>query len=442
MKKEDTKKFNICLDLTIADPGAKPAGGFQQCVNTRRGSQCIETSFENGTQNALYVPGWMDAAILAKNRLEELIEKDTVGAFDVLDTVKNGTTGAFYPNGSVIPYTTIRDRNFKVDDLLIVVTADVPETGFPAGAIAVTTLALHSTSGIGVTQLQLSPQFSLVCNVLLLDGRYEKYIEDGTIEGVIFHEYLHCLGMDPNYLRAKFPGNFAENVQDECLYDFFPVWNGTAAKKQWKKVGCKGDIPLAQNDNLFLGGPGALTQVHLERFCFPKDMFNAFKTEAIFSPISAGMLEDLGYSIDYDVTDPFTKSDLGGDACGDFCPAVSKSKCGNPPKKPKRRLNAAEGIPTKKGTPKNGRRKLNPANVPPFTPQTTIQEESTPGEAERDAFMRMVHSMNAGLGYLPEISINVLMRAMDGSFYGMSTTIGEADEYVETHPLSSDDANV
>lgn len=82
-------------------------------------------------------------------------------------------------------------------------------------------------------------------------------------------------------------------------------------------MGCTGDLPIATD----MG--------HWDEDCLALEFMTPllkWNSDQIFSPITMGALEDLGYTVDRSEQDTFELSDL--ETCGDFCPEARRRRLG------------------------------------------------------------------------------------------------------------------
>ena len=97
----------------------------------------------------------------------------------------------------------------------------------------------------------------------------------------------------------------SDSITPTCSY----IANSKATAEYQALSGCTTAVPLEQDD-----GPGTECG-HWDEVCFQSELMTGSSTGSLpLSRVTAGSLEDLGYTVDYDKTDAFTASDLD-DSC-------------------------------------------------------------------------------------------------------------------------------
>ena len=133
-----------------------------------------------------------------------------------------------------------------------------------------------------------------------------KMQADGIFDEVVLHEMEHVIGLgtlwEANGLYVQGSGEYL---------------SGTHADYEWKAIGCSGPLPVE------LDGRGGTANSHWDEACLGNEISTGYvegpgTTSWPVSRITIGMLQDMGYGVDYNQADPFTITDLG--VCGSFCP--------------------------------------------------------------------------------------------------------------------------
>lgn len=92
---------------------------------------------------------------------------------------------------------------------------------------------------------------------------------------------------------------------------------GTNGLQAWRDIGCSGDLPLTPDTG------------HWDEDCLALEFMTPllkWNSDQLFSPMTMGALEDLGYTVNRDEQDAFGLSDL--ETCGDFCPEARRRRLG------------------------------------------------------------------------------------------------------------------
>lgn len=385
-------KYNVCLELNSIDMATAYATGLctQTCTATRKTGSCglgnlpIRTGF--------FDVNWMTNALEAKKKIEKLIVKDVLNPFSPLAELPN------------MIYTSISSTSFIVDDILIRVSEGPPPPSFATTAVVTTSIQKSLVSPTN------GNSYAAICNIVLFGSRcdvppnYTPYIGTPALTDTIFHEYLHCLGLllTNNQVRTY--------RQTDALGR--RIWTGPAAIQAWRDLGCTGDIPLEQ-----LGAP------HLEGKCFFNEILSPSISQGqnqLFSDVSAGMISDLGYTVNYKATDKVKRSNLLNlCACGDFCPSAS-AKCA-------RRLNDPKTVSSRRKH-KSSRRRLDPiANIPS---DTTRRAQATASlSQEQLAELQYIRSLSCAAQNDPlqdaDCNVHLMMVGQDGTFVDKDYTMDE-----------------
>eukprot|EP00934_Nitzschia_sp_Nitz4_P004146 Nitzschia sp. Nitz4//scaffold128_size63911//31137//32989//NITZ4_006220-RA/size63911-processed-gene-0.133-mRNA-1//-1//CDS//3329534835//4136//frame0 len=145
-------------------------------------------------------------------------------------------------------------------------------------------------------------------NVKPLTGRMVFDVEDldwmlstpGTLEGVMAHEMGHVLG-----IGTLWKSNKLYNYPDGNLYF------GPNVLKEWQSQGCSlvdSGAPIVELD----GGSGTAGG-HFDEACFSNELMTGYVDDGmVLSNLTLGSLADLGYTINYDMSEEF---DLSGPCC-------------------------------------------------------------------------------------------------------------------------------
>jgi hypothetical protein len=217
------------------------------------------------------------------------------------------------------------------------------------------------------------------------------------MQKVLLHEMLHCIGFQRTNAQS-----FLQTHTDGVS----PIWGGANALTQWKKIGCNGSLPMDLDSGL-----------HFDDTCIPSELMNpAIPEVPFFSTLTGGILQDLGYTaIDFKKLRKFKTKELGGGACGNFCPAANLTK--------PRILEGDESATSGSG------RVLEGSLTTDTTDFLAIDGAATP--EEYDAFMKALYDQYVADGMSPDESIHLLFATQDGRFFEMHGSYAEAIAYAE-----------
>lgn len=434
----DEDAFNICLDLVAIDivEGLTTTGA---CGSTTDPNNLFYSVFPGNPFNgllALLTPGlyyclpffppfalanvdnttfddgWMIDAYKAKNTLEEVIRGDSVEAFSPL--AANNFPINQNPLG---PATSIKntETGFMVDDIYMNIIADqaAPFGGFPplspamaealvAGADRQIFVGTAAPNSVDAT----SDKLGVTCSINLFYGGngpiggpeylgYRRFKGTDTMYSILLHEMVHCLGF-----QSANTASFVDTHTDGT-----PVWTGGNATKQWKTTGCDGPLPLDSN-------PGR----HFDNNCIPDEIMGPTTLdEPVLSTLTGGILEDLGYQkIQYGKLHKFKKFELGGEACGEFCPKA-KDFPGNGKL---RNLGSADD---EANLLESDIRSMNERIL---MPDVDLVEEN-------DALMKSLYDQYLAQNKPSDAVFQLLFVAKDGQLFEWEGSYGEAIEHVE-----------
>lgn len=121
-------------------------------------------------------------------------------------------------------------------------------------------------------------------------------LSSAALEAVIVHEMGHVMGI----------GTLWDYNNDLYTSGEFYKQNSKAQEK-WNEIGCTGRLPVETD-----GGQGTAGG-HWDEDCLQNEVMTGYLGESsgIFSAITIGTLEDLGYTVDYSAAEPFSISNLG-----------------------------------------------------------------------------------------------------------------------------------
>jgi hypothetical protein len=172
--------------------------------------------------------------------------------------------------------------------LLFISVADIDGL---AGAAAFTQICTLSTRDT----------LPIVSHIRLDRADLDSMEARGTLQGVITHEMGHALGFNPQSYVAK---GLAGGAADD------PVFQGAAARAEFAKHGAfytGATVPL---ENRF--GPGS-NDPHWRLFVFGDELMVSSVSRTFKSPLSTitlGFFQDLGYTVDFSVADPYEVTPL------------------------------------------------------------------------------------------------------------------------------------
>lgn len=135
--------------------------------------------------------------------------------------------------------------------------------------------------------------------IRLNKARYERAMSRGYMENLLVHELGHVLGIGTLW-------GYQGLIADKGTY------TGKHATQAWHDLGCSGDLPVDPE-----------SKMHWQEGCLVHEVMNPNfyqHHKDLFSTISMGALEDLGYSVNYKEADDMNLSDLSASKCRDYCP--------------------------------------------------------------------------------------------------------------------------
>ena len=387
--KIDSNKYNVCLELISLDMNAAYASGIctETCSPTTQRAVCTPASIPYRSD---FDANWMISAIEAKKKLEKLIVQDTIDPF---------SPRAQLPG---MIFSTITDTSFLVDDVLIRIAEGQPvSTVLPSTTIAVTAIQKSLNSAVN------GNPYSSICLINLFGRRcnsppnYVQFIGK-VLTDILFHEFMHCIGLSPGNLQAPLVKQYY-NLDAQGRR----IWTGPAATQSWRDLGCSGDIPME-----FSG-------FHLLGKCFSKEVMGPTfipGQDQLFSDITAGMVSDIGYTVDYKATDKFKVADLNACGCAPFCPNLA-SQCVRRLNDPINRSSSS----SRRRKQKSARRKLDP--VTDGATATTLDPSV---QAELDYARSLCQSDPSDL----DCQIHVMSVAADGSFEDLTYSLADLEALV------------
>lgn len=133
---------------------------------------------------------------------------------------------------------------------------------------------------------------------------------DGTFGDTIFHEFAHVLGFGTLFDGTDFP---------DLIDTTNNIYTGTNALNAWRNdVGCTmGNLPIESD-----GG-------HWQEACLVDELMTPTVTsgqDEILSTVTLGAMQDLGYTIDTTLAEPYTICNVAA-SCSTFCPERAAATC-------------------------------------------------------------------------------------------------------------------
>jgi hypothetical protein len=125
----------------------------------------------------------------------------------------------------------------------------------------------------------------------------------GELQGVMMHEMGHALGFNP---QSYLPKELAEGTSAD------PVFIGAVARSEFSKHGAwytGATVPLENASNLGVRDPHWRFSVFGDELMSPA-VGRGFKSP--LSTITLGLFQDLGYTVDFSVADPYEVAPLFG----------------------------------------------------------------------------------------------------------------------------------
>ena len=182
------------------------------------------------------------------------------------------------------------------------VATETPENGVDDIYIAV---IIGEIDGVGkryaeASQSRISASGGIIAAKITVDTiDVSTALEQEIFEDLMAHEIGHALGVGTLWGDNTEGGRYV----------------GTNALQAWRDIGCEGDLPLQS----------ATDTAHWSESCLGDEIMTPllrFRQANPLSNITMGALEDLGYTVDRSLAEPFGLSDLGN--CGSFCPAAGR----------------------------------------------------------------------------------------------------------------------
>eukprot|EP00934_Nitzschia_sp_Nitz4_P005944 Nitzschia sp. Nitz4//scaffold173_size47512//12901//14133//NITZ4_007155-RA/size47512-processed-gene-0.33-mRNA-1//-1//CDS//3329538793//5934//frame0 len=251
---------------------------------------------------------WMEYALDAKEKWEQIIGKDTVDPFKVEDLYSPTPAPFFIPLPSELD-SFLSEVNYlvpdEVDDIYVYIkeSSTLP-SGVLAQAFAERTQRESSISAGDPRDVAYTVSGGIFFSTSLLDGTYPGI----DFADVILHELAHVLGFGGEAMENRV-GNDGGVLH----------YTGSEGLAQWYKIGCTGKLPL--------GGTSGSDRSHWLDECLSSELMTAEADtgENPLSAITLGVLADVGYAINFGKADDFTIANLG--TCdADFCTVTSTRK--------------------------------------------------------------------------------------------------------------------
>lgn len=176
--------------------------------------------------------------------------------------------------------TDVQTFNGRIDDLRITATVmDIDGPGHVLGQAAPTGIRSNGLPFAGIMQFDSADIDNMIAN--------------GTYDGVILHEMGHVLGISNWFfdrLDLLNPNNEFQYTGENGVEAFRTVSDNASANF----------IPLEQN-----GGRGTAGS-HFDEALFDTELMTGFVDSSMqLSIVTVGVLEDIGYSVNYQAADPF-----------------------------------------------------------------------------------------------------------------------------------------
>jgi hypothetical protein len=278
-------------DATTSSPTSSPIDSPTSSINIKYGLQddcktndeskyniCLDLKSTSGM-----IEPWMDSFSLARARWEEVIVDDDGMPINI----------APYVADPALIATELPDM---VDDVYI------------AGSV----VPVDGKGGIlgmaGPTVIKDWNGAHPLAGVMKFDeADVQDMINSGTWTNVILHEMGHVLGIGTlwNYNEVHSGSN--------------DKYKGSEAKQAWKDMGCSGRLPVETD-----GGSGTAGG-HWDETCLDGELMTGYveKTKSMpLSRLTIASLQDMGYGVNLDAADEFSKDRLGN--CGSYCPEARR----------------------------------------------------------------------------------------------------------------------
>ena len=277
--KNDDKKFNICLDLNTYNGASDRSSTYtyqnQPCLSVLGFGDPVTIPVSDRTFSTEYIPWWMDVALEVRDEMQQLIQKDTVKQFNLIDEIQRVCPpGTGFNCGTVPTYSSLdatADANVKIDDIYISMTEGVNYPLFVQQGGDLTASAVIEDTSSGDVEGGLcpaicgtpppngcvtpesieyfpnptNPAFPVICSIRLYKGNANAFSQfegdSGAIRTILLHETLHCLGLDRSFVVINDP-----KVLDPPGSFGATSFVGKNTLKQWNEIGCTGEFPLAR----------------------------------------------------------------------------------------------------------------------------------------------------------------------------------------------------
>ena len=185
----------------------------------------------------------------------------------------------------------VPDFKGLIDDLLIDVTA--PNIDGTSGVLGQAGPCFIRSSGL--------PYFG----IMQLDKADLNALEaQGQLETVILHEMGHVLGIGTLW---EFVHDFLDYSGDSCEVASSISYTGINGRSAYQAMGGKGNVPVEDT------GSFGTKCGHWREETFSNELMTGYLNSGMPNPLSritAGSLEDLGYTVNYSATDTYSFSGL------------------------------------------------------------------------------------------------------------------------------------
>lgn len=233
---------------------------------------CLDITSESGQ-----VEDWFSLVIEAKERWERVIANDSWSSWPA------------------------SEFDFLADDRI---ASERPVNGVDDIYIAVFVKSVDGKgkrfAEAGPSKIHTGPR--IVSGYVTIDSDdLETALEKNIFMPLMMHEIGHVLGLGTLW-------DYLGDVKDGSTYI------GTSGLDAWHNdIGCSGDLPLASARDTF----------HWNESCLRYEVMTPtlnYNKPGLFSPVTLGALEDLGYTVNWEEKDEYGLENLGD--CGDFCPEL------------------------------------------------------------------------------------------------------------------------
>jgi hypothetical protein len=154
-----------------------------------------------------------------------------------------------------------------------------------------------------ICQMSSRDTLPIVSHIRLDREDLDSIMARGELQGVIMHEMGHSLGFNP---QSYSPKGLAEGSSAD------PVFIGAVARSEFSKHGAwytGATVPLENTSNLGVRDPHWRLSVFGDELMSPA-VGRGFKSP--LSTITLGLFQDLGYTVDFSVADPYEVAPLFG----------------------------------------------------------------------------------------------------------------------------------